>query len=274
MINIVCAVAKNENKYINEWCTYYLSLGFKKIYIFDNNDKGSPSLENYLDQKIRSSVIIIDKQGIREQCFQWHCYQEFYDQYKTTFDWCLFCDIDEFLIGIESIDNFLIQPKFRNFDQIRIKWKVYGDDELLERDLTQPVFNAFKTEVINPKFSQQGKSIIRGNLVNIKFNSGHYAVRYLPWNDQTCNLTSCLPSGKPNIKDYFNIYTDYSTETIFLNHYMTRSLLEFLLYKFNRSDAVYKSRQLDLDYYWQINLKTEQKINYINKFILDLKKDH
>ena len=33
----ICAIAKNENDYINEWCKYHLNLGFDEIYIFDNN---------------------------------------------------------------------------------------------------------------------------------------------------------------------------------------------------------------------------------------------
>ena len=34
----VCALAKNEHLYINEWVNHYVKLGVDKIFIFDNDD--------------------------------------------------------------------------------------------------------------------------------------------------------------------------------------------------------------------------------------------
>ena len=38
MGNVICAIAKNENKYINDWCHHHINLIFDNIYIFYNND--------------------------------------------------------------------------------------------------------------------------------------------------------------------------------------------------------------------------------------------
>ena len=37
------------------------------------------------------------------QAMQTFFYNEFYQKYKSTFEWCLFCDIDEFLVGLKNI---------------------------------------------------------------------------------------------------------------------------------------------------------------------------
>ena len=35
---LLCAIVKNENKYINEWLEHYKQLGFSKVILYDNND--------------------------------------------------------------------------------------------------------------------------------------------------------------------------------------------------------------------------------------------
>lgn len=88
----------------------------------------------------------------------------------------------------------------------------------------------------NPDLSDQGKMILRGKLKNITIKSCHYAVRFI--NDIRCNLKSCFPSGMSCPNSTYQIVEDYSNETIYLNHYMTKSLQEFYKQKLNRGDAV------------------------------------
>lgn len=35
---VVCAIAKNEGMYIDEWIAYNIKLGFDNIYVYDNSD--------------------------------------------------------------------------------------------------------------------------------------------------------------------------------------------------------------------------------------------
>lgn len=48
---------------------------------------------------------------------------------------------------------------------------------------------------------------------------------------------------------------------------MTKTLQEFLMQKFQRGDAMFEKRDISLDYYWNINSKTKEKEDYLNKFI-------
>lgn len=263
----VCALAKNEHLYINEWVSHYLKLGFDKIFIYDNDDKGSKRISDFIDKKSLERVKIINARGLHWKEIQHDFYNNFYRVEKDNFDWCLYCDIDEFLTGIDNIKTFLSKPIFKMYEQIRIKWKLFGDDDLIERDMNKGVIESF-TKVITSSLSRdlskpcnlqiQGKSIVKGHLNHCKFTSVHFAINK---NDNRL-LSSCLPSGKRTFSGVA-IEDDYSNETIFLNHYMTKSLSEFIKQKMNRTDAVFGKRILDLNYYWRINKKTPEKEKYL-----------
>lgn len=267
----VCALAKNEHLYINEWVEHYLKIGVDKIFIYDNDDKGTKYIGDFIDKKYLTRVKIINARGIHFDNMQGKFYTNFYKVEKDNFDWCIFCDIDEFLMGIQNIKVFLSQQKFDIYKQIRVKWKLFGDDDLIERDMTQKVVDTFHKEITfsmnmdltkQIKLENQGKAIVKGHQNCIVFNSVHFA-----GSDKKI-LPSCLPSGKICFSGV-QIKEDYSKEKVFLNHYMTKSLSEFIKQKSKRTDAVFGNRILDMNYYWRINKKTEEKIMYLKDLGLE-----
>ena len=46
---------------------------------------------------------------------------------------------------------------------------------------------------------------------------------------------------------------------------MTKSLSEFVNQKMNRTDAVFGNINIKLDYYWRINKKTPQKLEWLKE---------
>ena len=269
----VCALAKNEHLYINEWVAHYVKLGFDKIYIYDNDDIGTKDIYKCIDRKYSKYLVFVDIRGKHYKNMQGTIYSEFYEKHKHMFDWCLFCDIDEFLVGIDNIKDFLSKPYFRNTYQIRVKWKLFGDDNLIERDMTKGVMETFKIEITKPlskdllsvcKLHNQGKAIVKGHLNRIYFNSVHFA--------SLKKYNSMLPSVLPNgnvCHSGVELHEDYSGINVFLNHYMTKSLSEFIAQKINRGDAVFSNRKINLDYYWRLNKKTKQKMKYLKDMGLE-----
>lgn len=268
----LCALAKNEHLYINEWVAHYVNLGFDKIYIYDNDDLDVKPSYKSIDKAYNNKVVIVDIRGKHYKNIQGKCYTEFYNLHKYDFDYCMFCDIDEFLVGIDNIKDFLSRHYFKVFEQIRVKWKLFGDDDLITRDMSKGVMETFKNEITEPlskdlqsvcNLHNQGKCIVKGHLNNIAFFSVHYA-NYSNGN----SLYSCLPSGRV-CKSGVEIKEDYSKEQVFLHHYMTKTLSEFVEQKLNRTDAVFAERQLKLDYYWRLNKKTHEKIKYLKNMGLE-----
>lgn len=261
---VVCAMAKNEHLYINEWVNHYLKLGFDKIYIYDNDDLDSPYIGDFIEHK--SKVEIIDIRGQTGKCLQHKIYNDFY--HTHNFEWCLFCDIDEFLMGINSVHLWLEQWYLRKAKQIRVKWRLFNDSNLITRDTSVPVVKSF-TQVAKQSLNRnlidkgtlenQGKAFIRGGLKDIVIESVHFGS--IRKRDNV--IPSVLPSGKP-CWSKIEIKEDYKHETIYLNHYMTKSLSEFINQKLNRNDAVY-NQNIKLDYYWRINIRTPEKIEYLKE---------
>ena len=261
----VCALAKNEHRYINEWVSHYVSLGVDKIYIYDNDDLDKQSIKDFIESKFYDYIVIKNIRGQNKPKLQQSIYTGFYAKYGKTFDWCLFCDIDEFLDGVSNIKEWLSTI---NTPQVRIMWRLFGDDNLITRK-TYKVYGEFKQVVkttLHRNLIQkgdleiQGKFILKGGLSNVYIRSPHFA----SYGNRNNIIPSCLPSGAICLNSDVRIRDDYSQEHIYLNHYMTKSLSEFLEQKLNRTDAVY-GNTLPLDYYWRINTKTKDKLEYLQK---------
>lgn len=269
---VVCAMAKNEHKYINEWVEHYINLGVDKIYIYDNDDLDKPYIKDFINQKFLHKCVIKNIRGQQRPKLQHDIYTGFYIKYGKTFDWCLFCDIDEFLFGITNFHSWLMQPQFRNAKQIRVKWKLFGDDNLVIRDLSKGVVDTFKNEVKTSlnrnlkdkgNLENQGKMLVRGSLNNVVIRSPHFA----SFKTRDNVIPSILPSGKLSFSKVV-IQEDYSKEKVFLHHYMTKSLSEFVEQKLKRTDAVF-GNTIALDYYWRINKKTLEKLEFLKNMGLE-----
>lgn len=273
---VICAIAKNENAYIDNWVNYNLNIGFDHIYLYDNNDPATDWVGNHITQK--DKVTIINVNGVRKQFHQLICYNRFYKAKNDCFNWAAFIDIDEFIDGVKDIGKFLADPKFKSFESVRIKWRLFGDDDMIKRDLSVPVHKAFHNVITDCVLANQGKCIVRGKLKSVSVCSCHYACHgdgIIIDGDRLAKehsipLKACLPSGEP-CNSKISITENYSNETVYLNHFMSKSLDEFLVQKFGRGDAVFEARGVDMSYYWRFNKPTPEKIEYLKSLGIDLK---
>lgn len=257
---VLCATAKNEHLYVNDWVKYYLNLGVDHIYIFDNDDPGSPYILDFVDEGIRDRVTIFDIRGKREDGLQQHSYTKFYTEHMNEFDWCAFFDLDEYLWGLKDIKKWLAGIP-ENFKQVRIKFKTFDDNGLIERDISVPVYEALTHPHPTP-YDLGMKSIVRGGIQNIFIHSVHFS-SFDGRREKV--LPQCKPSGLSCGVCQINIRTEalYSGETIFLNHYRSKTLSEFIRQKLNRSDCVFADKSLTLDYFFATNDVTKEKLAYL-----------
>lgn len=247
MTNVICAIAKCEEDYIKDWVEWHLNLGFDHIYVYDNSDTEEKALKNYY---INEKLTYIPVYGVHENMFQIKCYNEFYNSH--TFDWCAYIDIDEYIVleKWENIKDFL--NDFSDYQVIRLNWRIYGDDDLVFRDMTKPVYT-LKQRVINHPYEFHGKEIVKGGF-NANICSTHYSLidGNLP--------KQIMPDGKETLGKVSDLH---KCNEAYINHYMTKTLSEFVNQKLSRTDACFKDRKLDMSYYWDINRKTPKKINWL-----------
>ena len=258
MENVICAIAKNENKYINDWCHYHINLGFDNIYIFDNNDYNTDYIGDYIDDEIKNKVHILNINDKKLQ--QQNSYNSFYHLFNHNFKWCAYIDIDEFIVldKWNNISQFVNDKIFKVADIIRLKWHIFGDDNLITRPFIQPIYKEINKRILGHKYENQAKSIVKGNLKNVKFKSVHYPLlNFKVPSQQYLSDGTRKPGSKISI-------SSQNKEPAYINHYITKTISEFFEQKLNRGDAARK-RSINIDYFWLINKKTKKKQDFIKK---------
>ena len=93
---MLCSIGKDENLYAKEFVEYYISLGFDKIIILDNNDLEGERfdivLKKYIDEHF---VEIKNIRGLKQ--VQIPAFNYCYRKNMYLYDWIAFFDFDEYL---------------------------------------------------------------------------------------------------------------------------------------------------------------------------------
>lgn len=258
---VICCLAKNEHLYINDWVRYHLELGFDHIYIFDNDDFNAEFIDNYIDAKYQDKVTIFDIRGEHRQWLQSDYYNTFYHEFISDFSWCAFIDVDEFIVlnKWNNIKEMVNDERFKGFNSIRLGWRIYGDDDAVERDMSVPVYKFFKKRKMTRK-KKEGKQITAGGVLEAKIENHAYVVNGRIGNQ--CTVNGVRSTTKNEAVD---INGNFEFDDAYINHYQTKTLSEFLRQKYHRGDAMFEKNKIDLRYFWEINKKTLEKIEYLKK---------
>ena len=211
-MNIICAIAKNEDKYLDEWITHHIKLGFDHIYIIDDNE--SPTILELKSVKDNPKVSVIHLESQSKPLKQLRCYEEFYRKYD--FDWCAFIDIDEFIVVERgNIKEYLNNYWVKYADQILLSWKMFKDTSL--KYFNGPVMERFTvpSSKYNCKEDVLVKCLLR-KTGDITFYNPHMAVIKGSTKDACGNSILPKPEQKPLYK------------SAYINHYFTKSLEEFI----------------------------------------------
>lgn len=215
----VVAIGKNEEDYLEEWINHYLSIGFDKIYFYDNNDVDNTKQKDICDKY--SQVDYRDVRGwptYTGEChtdrfnnsnnyrhLQNHVYNKGY--YLNNCKYLLFVDIDEFLdLGSTNLRDMI---RFKKY--IHIPWKVYGDSEQLYKE----------DKPVQERFTIPSSAMHENDLIKTLIQTGNRCVFYNPHYCETY-IQCYSPSGKP-CYGLDNIDNLYLTEDIVIKHYVTKS---------------------------------------------------
>jgi hypothetical protein len=135
----VVTMMRNEAPYLLEWIAYHRLLGFGQITIYDNesNDASPRILGPLARAGIINAVYWRDRPTKQDRAFT-HAGRRL----RRLVEWCLFIDLDEFLVlkpGL-SLDDLL--PKESEVSALAICWRVFGSSGLRNRG-TEPVMERF-----------------------------------------------------------------------------------------------------------------------------------
>ena len=136
IIPVILCIAKTEEKYIEEFVRYHLAMGFKKIFLFDNEQHPTyKELLKHYDNYIEHFHIPVPG-----------CQQKMLDSFvknmlpNAKFTHIIHMDIDEFIVlkKHKNIVDFIKDYIKNDCEAIAINWRFFGS-HTSTFDETQPV---------------------------------------------------------------------------------------------------------------------------------------
>lgn len=214
MFPVIVCIAKSERDYIEEFVKYHLALGFKHIYLYDNED--IPTYELLL-QKYKDNMKVIHfphnnyHKGVQYVALD-HFVANYLIQDKITH--VAHIDLDEFIVlkKHNNICDFISEYIVDDCHGIGMNWRFFGSSGRTEQS-ADPLTLRFT--MCSQKGDQHIKTLFK--TVNFKnYTNCHYP-----------NLTNgYIKSTTQTIIDGpFNPTPDFSI--IQLNHYKCKTLPEF-----------------------------------------------
>ena len=248
----VCIIVRCENPYLREWCDHYISLGVKKIFLYDNSREGDERpaevLTGYGD-----AVEIIDytNEGVGAQV---QAYTECYQKHGNEYGWIGFLDADELV----RVDGDL--PTYLNTmqaDVVLLSWRIMTDSGLVHYD-PRPMAERFTVAKENPSLengTEFVKSFVRGGLTGLHFE-----------------VQPHVPSFKGKLKVVNAVGEDVTLypaikpvhKVAWIDHYLTKTAEEYIG-KINRGFINVSQEHNDhrkanaVDHFFNINERTPEK---------------
>lgn len=260
----LCVQIKLENNYIREWIEYHKKLGFDRIFIYDNNDAQGEIIDDVIDDYIKSGYVIIDKSFMNIKFIQIESYNKCINTYKDEYDWICFIDLDEFIYieDFDTIQEFLSSnKKFEKFDSIALQWVTYKDNGYIEVSSHSVLKNFDNQFNISEDYSMQSlfKTIVNCNSVkrydDLFFGDAHKLANP--------DITICDTDG--NYLHFLNATIQPNINHIYIKHFITKSLSEFINQKISRGIYWQKYENAEIyDLYKDINGWNNEYANYID----------
>ena len=261
----LCCIGRLENQYAVEYVDYYKSIGFDKIFIYDNNHDGEEHFEDVLQPYIDDGfVTVIDYRD--KEAAQLSAYNDCYTRYGNEYDWIAFFDFDEFLTLVKDKDIKSYLSNFEDFQGVKINWMIYTDNNFIKSD-GRGVLERFTTpmeydKVVTYDFPQNyhTKSILRGGINELKWNSTPHSIRGIKYADSVGRSTNDSP------------FQPYNYELAYIKHFHTKTIDEFINGKYkkglgDRTIENYKKYVDRIGFFFKINERTKEKEEYIDKLL-------
>lgn len=220
MKTAICAIIKDEHRFLKEWIDWHLNLGFDVIHLFE--DKGSESHEEIV--KDYSNVFLrryeTDK-GIQELLkdqgsshTQYVLYTWFANEYKGVYDRVAFIDLDEFIFFAEDYNLKKLCDEFELYPAVLLNWKMIGASGRISRP-SCGVIEAYTQEC---DFCDNDYNWAYKSFVNLNRFNGFYNLH--------------VANGFVNTHHSDNKF-EYHYDKAWLNHYFTKSFEDW-------NDRIYK----------------------------------
>ncbi|PNW77661.1 hypothetical protein CHLRE_10g446150v5 [Chlamydomonas reinhardtii] len=181
----LCAVGRNENRYVREWVDYHKCLGFSRIYLYDHGSSVpmSSELGPHLDSGFLHYVNFSAAHRKFQEGYtsdlerfmstvQGQAYKHCMEQWGSRHTFIGFIDLDEFLVlydpGLSSVNDLL--RDYEQFPGLSIYWVLLGSSGHVARPKAPVVESYTACTPHDHKFNTQFKTF-----VNTRFKPTMYS---------------------------------------------------------------------------------------------------
>ncbi|UUX49033.1 glycosyltransferase family 92 protein [Nisaea acidiphila] len=235
----ICAIFRDEARYLAEWLTHYELQGVEHFYLYDDQSSDTP--EEVLRPWLDRGVVTLHKVDATEQRQRW-AYTHCINTHRNEAFWVGFFDIDEFAFVRNRPESLAeMMPRYEGFPGLGINWVCYGSSgfetppgPLVTTSYQLRGMMGFRTG--EPSFLKDGragtcaddfypynahiKSIIRLDAVERMISPHSFLYR----ND----ALAVSPSGRPIVDTTLRAFSrTVETATLRINHYWSKSKREF-----------------------------------------------
>ena len=257
----LCCIGRMENQYAREYVTHYHSLGFTKIFLYDNNYDGEEHFEQVIGDFIQQGFVeLIDYRN--KPIAQIEAYNDCYAKHSNEFDWIAFFDMDEFLI-VKKTDIHSLLYSAKQYDCMLFNWMLMTDNNQVyntHRPLMERFTQAMEADkcigYANIPENNHVKSIVRGGLKNIRFANPHVPMTPI----RCCNAKLEVMQQSPLLP--------YDHSVAYLKHFQFKTLEEFVQNKLKRGtpDRRYEDfiNSHPLNNFFKVNEKTQEKQDFLD----------
>lgn len=213
---LVC-ITKGESKYLHEYISYNLRLGFHKIFLYDNSD--FYQLKNWKSPMIE----IIRFPGKSRQIW---AYIHFLQHFKKQFDYVAFFDSDEFLVlkKHSTIGDFC--REFIHNGALGVNWYIFGNNGR----------TTYSPEWVISRFTKRDTTMNRHVKTIAKCSDIESMTIHFP----ILKAGQFLNCRKEVINGAFN--ANFDDSLVQLNHYITKSDEEYQ-WKLDRGRAATQKKR-------------------------------
>lgn len=204
----VCAIAKDEGPYIDEWVRYHLALGFDAVYVYDNSDAND--LADLPSRHPVGRVHVRHWPGKRRQVPAYNHFLGAADGHT----WAAFLDVDEFLVLRKHGDVKSLLKEHCRRGALGVNWLLFGSSGKA----------AYEPGCVVSRFRRRGahvnphvKSIVR--VADVREMDVHNPSS-LVWGTHQRDTSGRAFSGSQ--------HPNGPTDVAVIHHYFTKSHGEFL----------------------------------------------
>lgn len=242
----ISAIAKNEDKYIEDWVKYHYRLGFDHIYLYDNNDPNAVSYADMLKQYVdEGRLTVIDLRG--KPGNQIASYMLSY--YGFPFKYLGVFDIDEFIwlnergkyTNIKDFIEDLEKDRHPNIG-VALQWRCY-QGTTGDVNHNKPIWE-IDTKPIDPRYRKGNRPEFINGWPKSIYKNGYNvdSNEHFGWESNQrlgeCDLGTIDCYGNPfytiNIRHKI---TDPGDDPAYIKHYIIRNIENVYYNKYLRGHA-------------------------------------